>query len=283
MLVANVGVIPGRERIFLLLGASVWIALTGILDYASGTEYRIFPLYFLPICLVGWRLGYGTTLFAAWLSTATWLVSNYEAGMQYSSGAVWIVNTLTQGVSFSVVGALVVFSQRAYRLAETRSRIDTLTGLLNAGAFTAEAVRLTAMCERHKRPLTVVYLDVDDFKRVNDSFGHAQGDAVLATVGATLLEGARETDLVARLGGDEFAMALAETDAAGAEIVLSRLRARLIHALAGAPRAVTISIGAAVSLHQHPPIDVLLQRADALLYRAKADGKDRFVVAVGDS
>ena len=283
MSVTEAGSPPLRERIFLLAGASIWIALTGVLDYASGVEYRIFPLYFLPICLVGWRLGHGITFFAAWLSAATWLVSNYQAGLHYSSNSVWVVNTLTQGASFSIVGALMVFSQRAFRLAQARSRTDALTGLLNASAFADEAVRLSAICERHKQPLAVAYLDLDDFKRANDEFGHAQGDTVLATVGTTLREVARETDLVARLGGDEFAMALAETDAAGAQVVLSRLRARLTHALTGAPRVVTVSIGVVVSQQKHPSIDVLLKRADALLYGAKAGGKDQFIIAAGDS
>lgn len=283
MTVVEAGAPKLRERITLLGGAAVWIALTGVLDFASGVEYRVFPLYFLPICLVGWRLGHVQTLFAAWLSAATWLVSNYEAGMTYSATSVWVVNTITQGVSFSAVGVLMVMSQRAFRLAQARSRTDALTRLLNASAFAEDAARLAAMCERHKRPLTVAYLDLDDFKRVNDEFGHAQGDLVLATVGTVLRETARETDLVARLGGDEFAIALAETDAAGAEIVLSRLRARLMHALTGAPRPVTVSIGAVVSTQRHPPIEQLLKKADAQLYGAKAGGKDQFVIAAGES
>jgi diguanylate cyclase (GGDEF)-like protein len=268
-----------RERLLLLIGASVWIALTGVLDYASGVEVRIYPLYFLPICLVGWRVGYGPTLFAAWLSAATWLVSNYEAGPMYSSPFVWAVNTATQGVSFSTVGVLMVISRRAFRLAEARSRTDALTGLLNGRAFAEEAARLVALCERHGRPVTVAFLDLDDFKRINDDYGHAQGDVVLSAFGAALREAARETDLVGRIGGDEFAMVLAETDEVGARVVLSRLRHRLTHALSVGPRPVTASIGAISSMTHHPPIADLLRQADALLYDAKQEGKDQFGIA----
>jgi diguanylate cyclase (GGDEF)-like protein len=272
-----------RERIFLLVGASVWIGLTGVLDYASGVEIRIFPLYFLPICLVGWRLGYVLTLFTAWLSAAVWLVSNFEAGMQYSSLAVWVLNTTTQAVSFSVVGALTVFSRRAYWLAEARSRVDALTGLLNGAAFAEQTDRLAAFCLRHQRPLTITYIDIDNFKLVNDGFGHAEGDRVLAELGATMRETARETDLVARLGGDEFAIALAETDEAGAHIALTRLREALTRVFAGRPYSVTLSIGATVSTGTHAPTAQLLRRADALLYQAKAQGKDRFVIQAAES
>jgi len=71
-----------RERIVLTLGAATWIVLTGVLDNITGTEYRIFPLYFLPICLVGWRLGYASTVSAAWLSAFTWLLANRLGGLQ---------------------------------------------------------------------------------------------------------------------------------------------------------------------------------------------------------
>ncbi len=274
--------IPTRDRVFLLVGASVWIALTGALDYLTGVEIRVFPLYFIPICLVGWRLGYGLTLFTAWLSAATWLVSNFEAGLQYSTQTIWVINSLTQALSFSFIGALVVFSRQNYRLAEARSRTDALTGLLNAGAFSAEAGRIAALCGRHGRPVTVVYLDLDDFKQVNDRHGHAQGNMVLATVGRTLLEAGRGTDVVARVGGDEFAMVLAETDEAGAEIMLTRLRGMVAHALSTAPRAVTMSVGAVTSQPPHASIDALLKKADAQLYAAKAAGKDRYSVSAAN-
>lgn len=272
-----------RERLVLLVGGGAWIALTGVLDYLTGVEYRLFPLYLLPICLVGWRLGYPSTIAAAWLSAATWLVANYLGGMTYSSHAVWVVNTFTQGVSFSIVGVLVVLSRKALALAETRSRTDTLTGLLRTWAFSAEATRVIALCERHHRPLTVAYLDLDHFKQVNDRHGHARGDEVLATVASTLLAAARDTDLVARLGGDEFSLMLPETDVDGAAIVLERVRANVIKALVGETVRVTISIGAVTSRSGHLPIEDLLRRADKHLYEAKEHGKDRVVLAILDT
>lgn len=272
-------VVSLRERLVLLVGGGAWIALTGVLDYLTGVEYRLFPLYLLPICLVGWRLGYPSTIAAAWLSAATWAVANYLGGMTYSSHAVWVVNTITQGVSFNIVGVLVVVSRQALALAETRSRTDTLTGLLRTWAFSAEATRVIALCERHRRPLTVAYLDLDHFKQVNDRYGHARGDQVLATVASTLLEAGRDTDLVARLGGDEFALLLPETDLAGAAIVLERVRANVIKALVGETVRVTVSIGAVTSRSSHQPIEDLLQRADKHLYEAKEKGKDRVVLA----
>lgn len=271
-----------RERLFLLVGGGTWIALTGVLDYLTGVEYRVFPLYLLPICLVAWRMGYPSTIAAAWFSAATWLVANYVGGMTYSSQVVWVVNTITQGVSFGFVGVLVVVSRRAFLLANTRSRTDDLTGLLNTRAFSAEAPRMISLCDRHGRPVTVAYLDLDHFKQVNDRLGHAHGDAVLATVATALREAARDTDIVARIGGDEFALLLPETDAAGAAVVLERARTNVIRSLRNESVRVTVSIGAVTGQPGHRAIDELLKLADANLYDAKALGKDRVIVtAIG--
>ena len=269
-----------RERIVLTLGASTWIVLTGVLDNITGTEYRIFPLYFLPICLVGWRLGYASTLAAAWLSASVWLVANHLGGLQYSSSTVWVVNTITQGVSFSVVGALVVVARKSYLIAHERSRTDSLTGLLNGRAFRDEAARLIALCDRHQRAVTVAYIDLDHFKQVNDRLGHAAGDQVLARVATAMVDASRETDVVARLGGDEFALLLPETDAKGAAIVLERVRANVALILADAPVPVTTSIGAVISSVGRRDIAELLRLADKQLYVSKGTGKNRVTAVV---
>ncbi len=269
-----------RERIVLTIGAATWIVLTGVLDNVTGTEYRIFPLYFLPICLVGWRLGYASTLSAAWLSAFTWLLANRLGGLQYSNTAVWIVNTITQGVSFSIVGALVVVARKSYLIANERSRTDALTGLLNSRAFSDEAARIIALCDRHRRAVTVAYIDLDHFKQVNDRLGHDAGDQVLSQVATAMIAAGRETDVMARLGGDEFAVLLPETDAKGAAIVLERVRVNVARILADAPVPVTTSIGAVTSSVGQGSIAELLKLADKQLYVSKGTGKNRVTAVV---
>jgi len=269
-----------RERLVLLTGAAAWIVLTGVFDVYTGIEYRIYPAYFLPICLVGWRLGHPTTLAAAWLSAFTWFVASRIGGLQYSSTTVWVVNTITLGASFSIVGFLMVVARKSYFIAHAQSRTDSLTGLLNSRAFTHEAGRLIALCDRHHRPVTVAFIDLDEFKQVNDRLGHAAGDEVLANVAAALVAAGRETDVVARLGGDEFALLLPETDAKGAVIVLERVRANVALILAGGKVTVTASIGAITSDIGKKDIAELLRLADRQLYLSKGDGKNRVTAAV---
>lgn len=162
---------------------------------------------------------------------------------------------------------------------EREAWTDALTGCHNRRWLDA---RLPRLAERHRRarsPLSVLALDIDYFKRVNDTWGHAAGDSVLASVGRAILTGLRPTDLGARYGGEEFVIALPDTPLEGAVIAAERLRARLAeHPITlGDGRvlpAVTASIGAA-ELRPEEEAAHLVERADAALYRATANGRDR--------
>lgn len=166
---------------------------------------------------------------------------------------------------------------------------DPLTGLANRHKFLD---RFTLECERQRRygrPLSLLVIDVDHFKRVNDRHGHLAGDAVLRHVAEVLRATVRGTDLVARFGGEEFIVLLPETDETGARNLAETLRRRIAAEparteAAGAPvrQALTISVGVATAVpgEQRPPsFDDLMERADAAVYRAKNAGRDRVVHA----
>jgi diguanylate cyclase (GGDEF)-like protein/PAS domain S-box-containing protein len=160
------------------------------------------------------------------------------------------------------------------------SRTDALTKVPNRRAFyeTLEAERLRSLRYRHS--LTVAYIDLDNFKEVNDSLGHAEGDEVLISVAATLRANLRASDFVARIGGDEFAVMLPETNAQVSEAVLQKLRICLLEAMASRNSEVTFSIGAVNFMDPRDPLDTLLQIADGVMYIVKTRGKDGVSVAV---
>jgi diguanylate cyclase (GGDEF)-like protein len=167
-------------------------------------------------------------------------------------------------------------------LVKAQAVTDELTGLANRRRF-MEVVRLELKrAERFQSPLGLVLVDLDDFKLVNDRHGHQTGDEVLLALGDVFRAGLRDVDLAARLGGEEFAVLLPETDDSGAEGVAERLRAALAGVELEAPNgerfSVTASFGVAV-YPQSQSIDELLTSADAALYRGKAEGKNRVVVA----
>ncbi|HEX4936690.1 MAG TPA: GGDEF domain-containing protein, partial [Gemmatimonadaceae bacterium] len=166
-------------------------------------------------------------------------------------------------------------NQRLEALATT----DALTRLLNRRAFHERLTEEVQRAHRYGSVVTLLLIDVDHFKQVNDTHGHLVGDAVLAQVATVMQSSLRTVDVAARYGGEEFVAILPETPLDGAIVIAERLRERVArHEFAGAhavPLRLTISIGAAV----YPAADVhstddLIARADAALYRAKAEGRN---------
>jgi diguanylate cyclase (GGDEF)-like protein len=166
---------------------------------------------------------------------------------------------------------------RLHRLVERQAITDELTGLANRRHFTAVLQEELALAERRGTPVAVVLSDLDDFKGVNDRFGHLAGDDVLKAFADTLRRSLREIDLPARIGGEEFAILLPQSDAAAARLVAERLR-RTVRTLDGLPRRVTASFGVA-AYPQAGSAEELLLTADVSLYQAKEGGRDRVVVA----
>ena len=167
-------------------------------------------------------------------------------------------------------------------LVKAQAVTDELTGLANRRRF-MEFVQLELKrAERFQSPLGLLLVDLDDFKLVNDRFGHGTGDKVLRALSDVFRESLRDVDLAARLGGEEFAVLLPETDYSGAAGVAERLRASLasleLQDPDGQGFGVTASFGVAV-YPEAQSVDELLRTADAALYRAKAEGKNRVALA----
>lgn len=251
------------------------LLLVGLVDFVTGVELRVYPLYYFPLSLAAWHVTRRWVVAIAGLSAAAWLGSNYLGGLTFSSPAVWSFNVLTHGISFLVVGLLIATLKTALAHEKELSRSDSLTSLLNGRAFYEEAERIIALNRRRKRPVTFVCIDLDDFKLVNDTKGHHEGDQVLRSVAFVLKTCTRSTDLAARMGGDEFLLLLPETSPTEARLAVDRLRARLEEALSGTPGPVTASIGAVVFLTLPDVVETMVREADRRLYAAKAQGKKR--------
>jgi diguanylate cyclase (GGDEF)-like protein len=170
---------------------------------------------------------------------------------------------------------------RAFRWTEQQAneaRIDSLTGLANRRALEEILAGEISRAQRFAHQLAVVLLDLDRFKEINDSFGHAAGDVMLRAVSQLLTSLARQGDTVARWGGEEFVVVLPETDLAGASRFAERLR-RTIEAHAVGEMKTSTSCGVATMLPEDS-VDDLLRAADQALYRAKSNGRNRTESAV---
>ncbi|WP_420407157.1 GGDEF domain-containing protein [Hoeflea sp.] len=162
-------------------------------------------------------------------------------------------------------------------------RVDGLTGLANRRSFDKEGEKLARTTEQRGKPCAVMMIDIDHFKSVNDTFGHAAGDEVLKHVAAIVSENARLGDLIARYGGEEMALVLPNLDGANAHLVADRIRNAVENAattVRGLPLKVTVSIGFAPVGSTEDAFSVALRAADEALYAAKNEGRNRVISAV---
>lgn len=176
-------------------------------------------------------------------------------------------------------------TKRYFDMLSQRAMIDGLTGLWNRANFDQRLMEEVSSSQRYNRSLSLVMLDVDKFKSINDNYGHPFGDEVLQAVGDVLSKSARTTDVACRYGGEEFVVILRETDLVGAIVFAERVRTQLEMLLIrskGKPVSVTASLGISSTELCMNPVELsrqwLVQAADQALYKAKESGRNRVCV-----
>lgn len=270
----DVSVISGLLALFLLLGRPA----------EALSETVIFPVYFLAIGATSLRYDARicllTGLFAMvqYSAIAAVAAGRFELGPEVLNWSTQAWRLLQLAFATALAAAVVVRS-RELRLLSTR---DRFTGLLNRAVFTEQLEREVAVAKREEGHFAVAMLDIDNFKRFNDTYGHAGGDEALRLVALTLRDSCRATDVVARYGGEEFALILPGVMSGRAHDLLERFRrvvaVQPIH-LAGrkSPVTVTVSIGVAIFPDDGEEPDTVLKCADQRLYAAKLQGRDRVI------
>lgn len=259
------------------------LVLTGFLaliDYATGFEISFAFFYLISICFVAWYAGRTPGIFISILSALAWEEANRLAGETYSSPFISYWNAATRLGFFLVVVILLSYLRELLKREQSLSRTDALTGVCNRRAF-EEYLRIElARSKRYARPFTLAYVDLDDFKPINDHYGHDIGDVILRKVANCLVSSLRSSDVIARLGGDEFGILLPETNCVAAEVLISRLQDNLRHDIMYNQTPITTSIGVITFNHPPPSVDELIRLADGLMYNSKNRGKNLISYAI---
>jgi diguanylate cyclase (GGDEF)-like protein len=257
-----------------------FMLLIAFIDYLTGFELSIAFFYVLPVALVTWFVNRRSGFILAVACALAWYASNTLAGATYSSPLIPFWNTVSRLVYLFIVSALLSEVRIAYEKERQSSRTDFLTGALNSRAFYEVLKSEIQRSQRHASHYILAYFDIDNFKQVNDLFGHSVGDDLLRCVVETMKANLRTTDIVARLGGDEFAILLHDSEPDSSANVIGRLRLELINVMQVSNWPVTFSIGVMVCSHPLESADDCIRQVDEVMYRVKNNGKNAIEVLI---
>jgi len=254
-----------RPKSHVLMIGLLTVLMVGVLDFLTGPEISLSLFYLLPITFVTWRIG-RTAGFA--LSFCAWVV--VDARQIYSLTAVGYWNA-----AINLTFLLILSSTLAeFSVLLEWVRTDYLTGLANGRGFHELVQKEIYRCKRSSGSFSLAYLDIDNFKSTNDTFGHNAGDAVLRLVGDTLQKSTRKSDSVARIGGDEFMILLCGADQQSASAAMANIEEALRTELSRGQWPVTLTIGVATFRHPPDTVEAAVQEADDLMYEGKQMGKN---------
>ena len=258
--------------------------ITWTLAYSGGLSSPLLSTYLLPVITSALTLGKVTTLLevAAAAACHVWLGGSVSPDVLFSlsfigSAAAQMAPVLLVAYIVTMFSSDIHFGlNRARLLAET----DDLTGVLNMRGFAIAATRLFGQGIRFERPASVLMIDSDNLKAINDSYGHDAGNRLLCQLARVVRTELRTTDVLARFGGDEFIVFLPETPPDGAALVAERIRDMMASTpleVDGKQVLCTVSMGAASFPGDGASLDAIVARADRAMYHAKSTGRNKVV------
>jgi diguanylate cyclase (GGDEF)-like protein len=256
-----------------VIGA-ILVIIFGLLDYLTGYEINFALFYLIPIFLASWFAGGQMGLIISANSAIAWFIADYSTGLSYSHSSIFVWNVLIRLGFYTVVAWLSAALRKSNQANLDLARTDFITGAVSARYFYDLAQLEIGRFRRYKRPFTFVYIDIDNFKTVNDRLGHSTGDRVLRAVTEIIQRQIRPIDILARLGGDEFALLLPETEEDGARQVIFRIHRALTDEMLRNDWMLTFSVGVVTYKREPKSVDEMVRMADKVMYSIKMDKKN---------
>ncbi|WP_319524372.1 diguanylate cyclase [uncultured Desulfosarcina sp.] len=263
-----------RGKPLLLTAIVALICGIGWVRFLTGPEFAFSLLYLPPIITVTWFFGLFWGIFSALLSTLSILMADLSLIDRFSSPYIPLANESFRLIIFLFMVFIIFRYKKILARHKEMAMMDPLTRIANRRAFFHLAGMEIDRSRRYGHPFSVMVIDVDDFKQINDRFGHDAGDRLLITMVDTIRRHIRGIDIVARFGGDEFVVLLVKTGEEAAAMVAGKLKSRLLSVVAENRWPVTFSIGMA-TYHSVPEnVEETIRAADRLMYQVKHDGKN---------
>jgi len=261
--------------ILVVITSYVLLVTLGFLDFNTGNQLSFSFLYLMPVLLITWVGGGILGAVATFVSVVIWQLASYLSGETYPTVWIPIWNSVSRLI-FILAGVVLLdkFHQNL-QMERNFARTDFLTGTANRRAFFEIAGIEVNRASRYNHPLSVIYIDLDELKEVNDRYGHRAGDALLRLVGRTISRSLRTSDLVARVGGDEFCVLLPESGEKAAKKAANRIFERLNVKMVDENYPTTFSFGVVSYINGYPKsVEEMIQEADTVMYEVKKTGKN---------
>ncbi len=260
--------------------AVAMLGCIGLIHYLLRPQFTLSLTYLIPIGFASWYIGTRYGLFLSVLSVAAWIFVEIASSQPYSPFMTYCPYAVAR-LSFCVgVTLLLGRFKTALRAEQALSRVDYLTGAVNWRSFYESASMEIERCNRYGCSFTIAYIDIDNFKDLNDRFGHTVGDNVLQAIANTVKINIRKVDVVARLGGDEFVVLFPETADKAASTAIQKIRNALLQNKYLNKFSVTFSIGILICKECPPSVDRTITLADSLMYSAKKRGKNEITQSI---
>ena len=257
------------------IGGVILIFIIGVGDYFIGSTVSTSIFYVLPICICAWHGSRALAVTYSFFSAITWFLTEMLSGLPYNYFLTPYWNTLARLATFLVI-AYSLSGYRALLTAEEKlADTDSLTGAYNNRAFYEKVEAEVIRSRRFHRPFSLAYIDLDNFKFINDNLGHEVGDLLLKKVIEIMKLFTRQTDCVSRLGGDEFSVLFSEADEQAASEAIQKLHSVLLSAMQVENWPVTFSIGVVTCIEAPESVKQIISFADGLMYSVKKSGKNR--------
>lgn len=266
------------KPVILMIGA-ILVAIIGALNLIASYEVSFTAFYVLPIFITTWFAGKYFGFLTSLISCVVWFAADKANGHHYTHSFIPIWNMVIRLSFFAIITLLLSSLRKATEREAELARIDYLTGAVNSRYFYELAQLEINRLQRYKRPFTLAYIDLDNFKILNDQQGHTSGDQALKIIVEAVRNNTRKTDVIARIGGDEFVILLPETDEESAHIVLSKLQIALLTEMRRHHWPITFSTGVLTCNSTPITVKELVKRADDLMYDVKRQGKNAFKYA----
>jgi diguanylate cyclase (GGDEF)-like protein len=266
--------ISEMPRSLALILSFLIIFIISFFSYVNHSELVLSLFYVLPIMLLTWQLGELAGVSASLLCCLIWLFTEVSSGRIYADPFVPYENQVIRFAVFLIIVRILNNLHMTVIREQEMARADSLTGLLNGRGFYEATRRELQRAQRFNEPISAAFIDVDNFKAVNDILGHQTGDLLLQKVATILQENIRAIDMVARLGGDEFFVFMPQTSSRNSLAAMKRIQARLAEAVGDENPPVTFSIGLVTFTRQPVDIDEIIKIADEKMYFVKQNGKN---------